>query len=73
MTLGDLRAAIERLPLFDRGNGPDEGDPDRYTVSLARVLELIDSADPSRCPFDGQANSHYSSGIEGVRDHRWPS
>jgi hypothetical protein len=42
MTLGDLRAAIERLPLFDRGNGPDEGDPDRYTVSQARVLELID-------------------------------
>jgi hypothetical protein len=41
MTLGDIRAALERLPLFDRGNGPDEGDPDRYTVSLARVLELI--------------------------------
>jgi hypothetical protein len=46
MTLADLRATIERLPVFDRGNGPDEGDPDRYTVRLARVLELITGPGP---------------------------
>jgi hypothetical protein len=46
MTLADLRATIERLPVFDRGNGPDEDDPDRYTVSQARVLELITGPGP---------------------------
>lgn len=42
--VNDLYDAIRRLPVYDRGNGPDDGSlKDRYVVSRADVLRLVAS------------------------------
>jgi hypothetical protein len=40
---GLIKARIEVLPVFDRGNGPDYGDdPNRYTISRVAVLRVLE-------------------------------